>query len=67
MANMQKIVDELAHGLRSSRPDSTGTEELRQWETDVRAVQVCLTGIFGWHFQWAAFSLSVRAPKEEGP
>jgi hypothetical protein len=68
----QKLIDGLARALRNARPDGLGapgaltTEELRQWETDVRAIQVALSGHYGWHFQWAAFSSSVRRPKDAG-
>ncbi len=70
MAVNQKLIDALARGLRGSRPDGPGapgaltTEELRQWETDVRAIQVALSGFYGGHFQWAKFSDSVRRPKD---
>ena len=69
MAVNQKLIDALARGLRHSRPDGIGptlvlgTADLKQWETDVHAVQLALNAFYGWHFQWAKFSDSVRRPK----
>ncbi len=72
--NRQKLVDELARTLRYARPDEEKGLEMialrermarrEQWETDVRAIQLALQGLWGNDFQWALFWTKVNEPKE---
>jgi hypothetical protein len=74
--NRQRLVDDLAEGLKHSRPDPVPKNDAQkmaylqyrdqhaQWEIDVRSVQQSLYTVWGEHFAWAAFWTKVNGPKE---
>jgi hypothetical protein len=64
VATKQQLIDALEYALRHARPEKKGTEEWRQWDIDVGAVKVALSGLYGWGFLWADFSEKVNGPKD---